>query len=127
MREFVEKNKVLLKILFVFLIIINFCEISFATENFENKLELLERRLNIETGVSILTIIICFVLVVAAFFTIIVSLFFYNKIPRTALYVIITICILIICVISILFGEEMTVFCNDVLEYQMQMDGKKYN
>ena len=37
MREFVEKNKVLLKILFVFLIIINFCEISFATENFENK------------------------------------------------------------------------------------------
>lgn len=127
MREFVEKNKVLLKILFVFLIIINFCEISFATENFENKLELLERRLNIETGVSILTIIICFVLVVAAFFTIIVSLFFYNKIPRTALYVIITICILIICVISILFGEEMTVFCNDVLEYQMQMVGKKYN
>ena len=127
MREFVEKNKVLLKILFVFLIIINFCEISFATENFENKLELLERRLNIETGVSILTIIICFVLVVAAFFTIIVSLFFYNKIPRTALYVIITICILIICVISILFGEEMTVFCNDGLEYQMQMVGKKYN
>ena len=127
MREFVEKNKVLLKILFVFLIIINFCEISFATENFDNKLELLERRLNIETGVSILTIIICFVLVVAAFFTIIVSLFFYNKIPRTALYVIITICILIICVISILFGEEMTVFCNDVLEYQMQMVGKKYN
>ena len=127
MREFVEKNKVLLKILFVFLIIINFCEISFATENFENKLELLERRLNIETGVSILTIIICFVLVVAAFFTIIVSLFFYNKIPRTALYIIITICILIICVISILFGEEMTVFCNDVLEYQMQMVGKKYN
>ena len=127
MREFVEKNKVLLKILFVFLIIINFCEISFAIENFENKLELLERRLNIETGVSILTIIICFVLVVAAFFTIIVSLFFYNKIPRTALYIIITICILIICVISILFGEEMTVFCNDVLEYQMQMVGKKYN
>ena len=39
MKKFVDKNKVLLKILFVFLIIINICEISFATENFENKLE----------------------------------------------------------------------------------------
>lgn len=127
MRKFVEKNKVLLKILFVFLIIINFCDISFATENFDNKLELLERRLNIETEVSILTIIICFILVVTAFFTIVISLFFYNKIPRTVLYIIITICILIISVISILFGEEMTDFCDSILKYQMQMVGKKYN
>lgn len=127
MKEFVDKNKVLLKILFAFLIIINFCDISMATESLDNKLELLEKRLNLESEVNILTIIICFILVVAAFFTIIISLFFYNKIPRTVLYIMITICVLIISVVSILFGEEMTVFCNNILEYQMQMVGKNYN
>lgn len=127
MKEFVDKNKVLLKILFAFLIIINFCDISMAAESFDNKLELLEKRLNLESEVNILTIIICFILVVAAFFTIIISLFFYNKIPRAVLYIMITICVLIICVVSILFGEEMTVFCNNILEYQMQMVGKNYN
>ena len=127
MKEFVDKNKVLLKILFAFLIIINFCDISMATESLDNKLELLEKRLNLESEVNILTIIICFILVVAAFFTIIISLFFYNKIPRTVLYIMITICVLIISVVSILFGEEMTEFCNNILEYQMQMVGKNYN
>lgn len=127
MKKFVDKNKVLLKILFAFLIIINFCDISMATESFDNKLELLEKRLNLESEVNILTIIICFILVVAAFFTIIISLFFYNKIPRTVLYIMITISVLIISVVSILFGEEMTEFCNNILEYQMQMVGKNYN
>lgn len=127
MKEFVDKNKVLLKILFAFLIIINFCDISMATESLDNKLELLEKRLNLESEVNILTIIICFILVVAAFFTIIISLFFYNKIPKTVLYIMITICVLIISVVSILFGEEMTAFCNNILEYQMQMVGKNYN
>ena len=127
MKEFVDKNKVLLKILFAFLIIINFCDISMATESFDNKLELLEERLNLESEVNILTIIICFILVVAAFFTIIISLLFYNKIPKTVLYIMITICVLIISVVSILFGEEMTEFCNNILEYQMQMVGKNYN
>lgn len=127
MKEFVDKNKVLLKILFAFLIIINFCDISMATESLDNKLELLEKNLNLESEVNILTIIICFILVVAAFFTIIISLFFYNKIPRTVLYIMITICVLIISVVSILFGEEMTEFCNNILEYQMQMVGKNYN
>lgn len=127
MKKFVDKNKVLLKILFAFLIIINFCDISMATESFDNKLELLEKRLNLESEVNILTIIICFILVVAAFFTIIISLLFYNKIPKTVLYIMITICVLIISVVSILFGEEMTEFCNNILEYQMQMVGKNYN
>lgn len=127
MKKFVDKNKVLLKILFAFLIIINFCDISMATESFDNKLELLEERLNLESEVNILTIIICFILVVAAFFTIIISLLFYNKIPKTVLYIMITICVLIISVVSILFGEEMTEFCNNILEYQMQMVGKNYN
>ena len=127
MKKFVDKNKVLLKILFAFLIIINFCDISMATESLDNKLELLEKRLNLESEVNILTIIICFILVVAAFFTIIISLLFYNKIPKTVLYIMITICVLIISVVSILFGEEMTEFCNNILEYQMQMVGKNYN
>ena len=127
MKKFVDKNKVLLKILFAFLIIINFCDISMATESFDNKLELLEKRLNLESEVNILTIIICFILVVAAFFTIIISLLFYNKIPKIVLYIMITICVLIISVVSILFGEEMTEFCNNILEYQMQMVGKNYN
>ena len=127
MKKFVDKNKVLLKILFAFLIIINFCDISMATESFDNKLELLEERLNLESEVNILTIIICFILVVAAFFTIIISLLFYNKIPKIVLYIMITICVLIISVVSILFGEEMTEFCNNILEYQMQMVGKNYN
>lgn len=127
MKKFVDKNKVLLKILFAFLIIINFCDISMATESFDNKLELLEKRLNLESEVNILTIIICFILVVAAFFTIIISLLFYNKMPKTVLYIMITICVLIISVVSILFGEEMTEFCNNILEYQMQMVGKNYN
>lgn len=112
----------ILKILLIFLFCISLSINSLAASNdIEEALENFEKRIEFESDVSVITILICFIMILVFLIIIITFLIFHSKIPSTFLYIVVAVSIVGISIIATLYGEELTVFCEKVIEYQMNM------
>ena len=80
-----------------------------------------EKRIEFESDVSVITILICFMMIFIFVIIIVIFLIFHSKIPSTFLYIVVAMSIVGISIISTLYGEELTVFCEKILEYQMNI------
>lgn len=110
------------KIVLIFLFGISLCVNSFAVSNdIEKALEDFEKRIEFESDVSVITILICFMMIFILVIIIVIFLIFHSKIPSTFLYIVVAMSIVGISIISTLYGEELTVFCEKILEYQMNI------
>lgn len=110
-------NYMLIKIVTLFILLINFTVNSYAM-SFEKRIELLENRFDLSSDVKVTTVLICLVILLISMAVIAFVIFLHKKIPVKISYILITLSIVSICVISILFGDEVLEFCNDILEYQ---------
>ena len=92
-----------------------------ASNDIEEALENFEKRIEFESDVSVITILICFIMILVFLIIIITFLIFHSKIPSTFLYIVVAVSIVGISIIVTLYGEELTVFCEKIIEYQMNM------
>ena len=119
MKHILVKNRLYLKVLILFLVLINFSIVSMAGTGLSDRLGLLEKRFGAEFETNIITLIVL-LLVIFLFI-------FINKIQRKLAYCIIVISFLIISIISILYGEEISTFSNMIIKYQMDLVNNTYN
>ena len=75
--------------------------------------------LNLKT--SVLNLLIATAIVLIAMAVIIASIIFRKKIKKELNYTIISVSVIVICMIAIIYGEELIVFLNTLLEYELNM------
>lgn len=111
-------NYMLIKIVSLFILLISFAINSYAM-SFGKRIEILENRFDLSSDVKVTTIIICLIILLIAISVIAFVIFLHKKIPAKISYILVTLSVVSICVISILFGDEVLEFCNEILEYQI--------
>ena len=121
MRIDINKCSVYIKIFFIFIFLISFTTQCFAAISLEKTLVSFEKGIEFESDVSVITIFSCFILILFAIALIIILIILYKKIPKTVAYIGITLSIVAICVIAILYGEELSEFCQKIMSYQMKI------
>lgn len=116
----IKKNIIRVVIIFCMIVCLN--SIVFA-ESFSltKKLDRVETILNLELKASVLTLIIVTAIVLIAMAVIIVTIIYRKKMKKELSYTIISIAIVVICIIAIVFGEELILFLNALLEYELNM------
>ena len=105
-----------------------FCSIfcpSYAAMSLENALDNLGDRIEYESNVSITTIFICFILIIVFVILIITLLLFHKKIPSTLLYIMIASLVIAVSVIATIYGEELMIFCQALIDIQMSIVNDK--
>lgn len=127
MKHILVKNRLYLKVLILFLVLINFSIVSMAGTGLSDRLGLLEKRFGAEFETNIITLIVLLLVIFLFIFIVLFTVIFINKIPRKLAYCIIVISFLIISIISILYGEEISTFSNMIIKYQMDLVNNTYN
>lgn len=120
-----NKYSKVFKILLFFLIFMSFCVNAFASSSIEKKLELFEKRIEFESDVSAITVFVSFMLIIVGFIIIILCICLYKKIPKTLLYILFAVSVVTICVVTTLYGDELTSFCEQIITYQMKLLNSK--
>ena len=121
MRKYINKCCSYLKIFLIFGFLISFTTQSLAATDLEKTLESFENRIEFESDISVITIFGSFMLILVAIALIIILIILYKKIPKTVIYIGVTLSIVVICVIAILYGEELSEFCQKIMSYQMKV------
>lgn len=98
---------------------------SYAVISLENALDNLGDRIEFESEVSMMTIFICFVLIIVFVVLIITLLLLHKKIPSTPLYIIIASLVIAISVIATIYGDELMIFCQALIDIQMSIVNDK--
>ena len=127
MKHILIKNKIYIKVLILFLVLINFSIVSMAGTSLSDRLGLLEKRFGAEFETNIITLMVLLLVIFLFIFIVLFTVIFINQIPRKLAYCIIVISFLIISIISILYGEEISSFSNMIIKYQMDLVNNTYN
>ena len=68
---------------------------------------------------------ICFILIIIFVILIITLLLFHKKIPSTLLYIMIASLVIAVSVIATIYGEELMIFCQALIDIQMSIVNDK--
>lgn len=116
----IKKN--IIRVIIIFCMIVCLNSIVFAGSfSLTRELDRVKEILDLNLKTSVLNLLIATAIVLIAMAVIIASIIFRKKIKKELNYTIISVSVIVICMIAIIYGEELIVFLNTLLEYELNM------
>ena len=116
----IKKN--IIRVIIIFCMIVCLYSIVFAGSfSLTRELDRVKEILDLNLKTSVLNLLIATAIVLIAMAVIIASIIFRKKIKKELNYTIISVSVIVICMIAIIYGEELIVFLNTLLEYELNM------